>query len=228
MSQSGQPYEAESPKRTARTHRRRPDTSDKTTDTESDPDPKPEPACRYGHADDWDWHAIPFTVAFAGFYDPCSRPECFSSGPPDANEIETVVRSCSYPTKYHRARKSADEPRDTARENSDRTTGPVTGASRFADTDTSARKPLNNITELEEGNGVSWNGQSTPLLVVEAAAEPSGTVRLRGSNGGEYSVEWRPEQARSHAVYPGIGIVTDLCRIVPANGQRERAKREAQ
>lgn len=163
----------------------------------------PEPACWRRRVDDWSWHVTEFNAAFSGMYGPC--PDCFADGSPDVNEIERVVRSCSYPTTYHRIG-------DPARADSEEETGTATVATQFV-TDADAGESIESVTELEEGDGVLWDGLSTPAVVIEATTEPKGMGRLRGLGGGEYTVEGRPSQTRPIAIYPAIGLVADVCRV---------------
>ena len=206
MSQSNSSYRTERPKGIAREHRhRQPATTDDTAEATT------EPACWRHSASDWEWHEVQFTAAYAAIHDPCS--ECFPDGSPEVSTLETVVRSCSYPVKYHR-------PRDTDETNpsgpSPETNGRESGTGpQFGDEATS--KSLNSITELQEGDGVLWQGQSTPLVVVEPATTPDGTISLVGPNGGEYHIEGRPECARAYYISPGYACQRELRRVVPAS-----------
>lgn len=212
MSQSNLSYKTERPKGIAREHRHQQPNTDETAKAAT------EPACWRHSASDWKWHEVQFTAAYAAIHDPCS--ECFPDGPPEVCTLETVVRSCSYPVKYHR-------PRDT-----DRTTSPeplheVNGREsgtrpQFGEEATS--KSLSGITELQEGDGVLWDGQSTPLVVTEPATTPDGKVALVGPNGGEYQIEGRPECTRAYYISPGYACQRNLRRVVPARDHHsERA-----
>ena len=204
MSQSKSAYRVQRPKGNGQ--RQCQQQGQSSTGTGSDQ--HPEPACWRRRVDDWEWHETEYTAAFGAMYDPC--PECFADGPPDAGELEMVVRSCSYPTSYHRVG-------DPAHADSDAETGTATGPSRFENATIETQRVITDITDFEEGDGVLWEGQSTPLTVVDSATESSGTVRLRGPNGGEYQVTNRPSQSHPLAIYPGIGLASDVCRIVPAD-----------
>jgi hypothetical protein len=216
MSQSKPSYGANSRKGTARAHRHRPNTSDETTDSESDP----EPACRSGSTgasvDGREWREVPYSPRLLASYSPCAWSECYPNGPPDVDDTETVVRSCSHPTTYHRP--SAEHDPCDSEHNSTGADETATATPQFVAAADSGEY-LSSITEVQEGNGVIWSGQSTPLLVIEAAAEPGGTLHLRGPDGGEYTVEARPDSARSYAVYPGVGVVTEMRRVMPADDQ---------
>ena len=122
--------------------------------------------------------------------------------------------------KYHRPRDTdKTTPSEPSREANGREseTGPQFG-------DEATIKSLNSITELREGDGVLWQGQSTPLVVVEPATTPDGTVALIGPNGGEYYIEGRPECARAYYISPGYACQRELRRVVPArdHSQSER------
>lgn len=207
MSQSKPAYGAERPKGIAYEHRHQPE---KTDDT---PEAVTEPACWRHSASDWEWHEVPYTAAYAAIHEPCS--DCFSDKPPAVSTLETVVRSCSYPVKYHRPR-DADETdsSDTSRETNG---GKSENNPQPGNEATDASVSVNSITELQKGDGVLWQNQSTPLVVAEPATTPDGTVALVGPNGGEYRIEGRPTATRSHAIYPAVGVVEGLCRVVPAN-----------
>ena len=208
MSQSKPSYGTERPKGIARERRhRQPATTDDTAEADT------EPACWRHSASDWEWHEVQFTAAYAEIHDPCS--ECFPDGAPEVSTLETVVRSCSYPVKYHRPR-DADEttPSGSSRETNGREseTGPQFGYEAI-----DARESINSITELQEGDGVLWQDQSTPLVVVEPATTQDGTISLVGPNGGEYHIEGRPECARAYYISPGYACQRELRRVVPAS-----------
>lgn len=212
MSQSNSHSGPQQPKGTARTHRQRSNTSKKSKESESDDVPKP--ACRsrstgacIGHRE---WREVPYSDRVLSSYTACAWPECFPNGPPDAAEIETVVRSCSHPTSYHRVSHANEDSQELECESgTDESQIPV--ASRLDGDDTC--ESLGALSELQVGNGVIWNGQSTPMYVVETASEPSEAVRLRGPEGGNYTIEWRPDQVRSYAIYPGVGVAKDVRRV---------------
>ena len=202
MSQSKPSYGVRTPKSSENEHCQ----SQNTNAAERESGEAPEPACWRRRVDDWQWYEAEFIAAFAEMYSPC--PECFSDGPPDVDELESVVRSRSYPSSYHRVF-------DPARADSDAETETTTMSSRFENLTIETQRVITDITELEEGDGVLWKGQSTPLTVVDSTVDTGGTVRLRGPNGGEYRVTNRPNHSHPIAIYPGIGLASDVCRIVP-------------
>jgi hypothetical protein len=216
MSQSKPSYGTERPKGIAHERRhRQPVNTDDTAEAAT------EPACWRHATSDWKWHEVQFTAAYAAIHDPCS--ECFPAGAPETSTLETVVRSCSYPVKYHR-------PRDAEGTNlsgpSDETNDRESGTSpQFGDEAIDTRASISSITELKKGDGVLWQGQSTPLVVTEPATAPDGTVALVGPNGGEYRIEGRPECARTYYISPGYACQRELRRVVPASDhpQPERA-----
>jgi hypothetical protein len=208
MSQSKPSYGVSTPKGTENEYCQHQNTSVAKENARAESEP--EPACWRRRVDDWEWHETEFNAAFAGMYGSC--PDCFDGGPPDVDELETVVRSCSYPSSYHRVF-------DPVHADSDAETGTATGSSRFENATIEAQRVITDITKFEEGDGVLWKGQSTPLTVVDSATEASGTVRLRGPNGGEYQVTNRPNHSQPIAIYPGFGLASDVCRIVPADDQ---------
>lgn len=210
MSQSKSAYGVQNPKGTANEHCQ--SQSQNTNATDRETVENPEPACWRRRVDGWEWHETEYTAAFLGIYDPC--PECFD-GPPDADELDTVVRSCSYPTSYHRVA----DPAETNTREAHATTETETTETLADWFDDGDQRSIDDITEFKRGDGVVWQGQSTPLLVVGPAGASGGTVSLRGPNGGEYSIKGRPNHSRSHAVYPGIGVVADMRRVVSPDVQ---------
>lgn len=208
MSQSKPSYGTERPKGIAHERRhRQPANTDDTAEATT------EPACWRHAASDWKWHEVQFTAAYAAIHDPCS--ECFPAGAPETSTLETVVRSCSYPVKYHR-------PRDTGETDPTRASHEADGCESetgtlFSRTAVDVSESISSITELRQGDGVLWQGQSTPLVVVEPATVPDGTVSLIGPNGGEYHIEERPECARAYYISPGYACQRELCRVVPAS-----------
>lgn len=207
MSQSKSAYGVEEPKDSARTHRQRPDTAGDG--------PDPQPACRsraVGHSiERRKWRETAYSDRLQAFFDPCSWPECFPDGPPDVSNTETVVRSSREPTVYHRPQTAECQSETESHEHGDSET----------DRAATVRKSISKITELRDGDGVVWDGQSEPMLVVKPTDDPGGVVQLVGSNGGEYRVEAWPECARPYYIR-GYGCRNELARIVPANDQRER------
>jgi hypothetical protein len=205
MSQSKQSYGVETPKDSARTRRERQNTNPDAESTET----QVEPACRsraLGHsAEKRDWREIAYNERRLVSYRPCSWPECFPDGPPDADEIETVIRSTHQPTVYHRPRTTATDAQSCE--------------SKHDGQAGVAHEAVGAITELREGERVIWEGQRWSMYVDESTAKPDGVVRLVGSDGGNYRIEGRPDTPRTYAVYPGVGIITDLCRVMPADDQ---------
>ncbi len=208
MSQSNSSYRTERPKGIAREHRHRQSANTgKTAETTT------EPACWRHSASDWEWHEVQFTAAYATIHDPCS--ECFPNGSPAVSTLETVVRSCSYPVKYHRPRDTAEtSPAGLSRKSNNR--GSDTGP-QFCREAIDTCEPIDSVTDLQKGDGVLWQGQSTPMLVVEPASTPDGRVALVGPNGGEYRIEGRPECARAYYISPGYACQRELRRVVPAS-----------
>jgi hypothetical protein len=174
------------------------------------PDLDPEPACRSRatgrSVDTREWREVPNAARRLDTLSACEY--CFD-GPPDTAEITTAVISCSHPTVYHRPRADQSAPSTVG--------GESAGASPSLDdrpaASTDARETIHDVTELREGDGVLWQGQSTPLIVVGAAASPAGTVDLRGPNGGDYWLEGRPDCARAYYVSPGYACQSDLVRV---------------
>lgn len=205
MSQSKPFYDVESPKHSARTRRERQNSGPNTASA----DIQVEPACRsraIGHSvEKRDWREIVYDERRVVSYEPCEWPECFPDGPPDATEIETVIRSSHQPTVYHRPRATATDAQSCESEHDGRT-GVVYVA-------------VSAITELHEGERVAWEGQRWSMHVDKSTSKQDGVVRLAGSNGGNYRIEERSGNPRTHAVYPGVGIITGLCRVVPADDQ---------
>ncbi|WP_154020039.1 hypothetical protein [Halococcus sediminicola] len=216
MSQSNFSYGTKQPKGIAHEHRhQQPATTDDTAEADI------EPACWRHSASDWKWHEVQFTAAYAAIHDPCS--ECFPAGAPEIGTLETVVRSCSYPVKYHRVR-DGDET-DPVRESREADDCESEAGAQFGSAAINASESISSITELRKGDGVLWQGQSTPLVVAEPATTPDGTVSLIGPNGGEYRIEGRPECARAYYISPGYACQRELRRVVPASDhpQLERA-----
>lgn len=203
MSQSGSTYKTEQPKDYARTRRERQQTNPGTESVET----RVEPACRsraVGHSvEQRDWREITYNERRLVSYEPCAWPECFPDGPPDATETETVIRSSHRPTVYHRPREGGSDDSDSAA----RTQATV------------EHEPVTTITDLREGEAVVWEGQRWAMSVAETATKPDGVARLAGPNGGTYRIEARPDSPRTYAVYPGVGVVADVHRIVPADDQ---------
>lgn len=216
MSQSGPAYEDKSPKGIARAHRRRPDTSDETSETETEP----EPACRsraVGHSvERREWRAKPYSDRLNAFYAPCAWSECFPNGPPDVSDIETVVRSSHHPTTYHRLR----ETETVCEPESDHNHGDSVGDLANSQT---IRESVGNIAELRDGDSITWSGLAAVAEVVESATDPSGVVVLVGSKGTEYVLEGRPECARAFYI-EHFGCRSEINRVTPADGhpQSER------
>ena len=214
MSQSNPSYRTERPKGIAHECRhQQPANTGKTAEVAI------EPACWRHSASDWEWHKVQFTAAYATIHDPCS--ECFPKGSPEVRTLETVVRSCSYPVKYHRPR-DADETNPTGASHKVES-GESETAAQFGESAIDTSESISCITELQEGDGVLWQGQSTPLVVVEPATTPDGTVSLIGPDGGEYRIEGRPECTRAYYISPGYACQRELRRVVPArNHHSER------
>lgn len=205
MSQSKHSYGVQDPKDSARARNGQHDSSRGETATHS----ATEPACRsraVGHSvENREWREVAYNERRLVSYEPCAWPECFPDGPPDADDIETVVRSTHQPTKYHRPRTTATDAqsRKSTHEGQAVVEHEVVGA----------------ITDLCEGERVVWEGQRWTMRVVEGTTDPDGVVFLTGSNGGEYRIEGRPNAARPYAVYPAVGLVEELCRVVPISSQ---------
>lgn len=210
MSQSKSAYGVQEPKDVARERRHRQANSNHKS--------VPEPACWRHSASDWEWYEAQFTAAYRKIHDPCS--DCFASGPPDVSEFEAVIRSRSYPVKYHRPRDTGDET-ESSESPLEATNRESQTATRFAEAAIDARKPISSITELKEGDGVLWQDQSTPMLVVGVAAKPDGRVRLRGPNGGKYQIEGRPECQRSYYIRPGYSCQKSISRVASPRAQSE-------
>jgi hypothetical protein len=191
MSQSKTNSGVHSPKDTARSRR----VSDSQPEETGDSDTV-EPACRTRKVgrgiDRREWREVSYSERLLGFYEPCEWDECFPDGPPDAGEISTVVRSCHSPTAIHRSRK----PENTQQE---------------ADAHPHSRnESITTLGDLTEGESVIWENQSTPRRVIETATGPDDTARLRGPSGGEYTIEARPGSTQAYAIYPAIGLVSDI------------------
>jgi hypothetical protein len=214
MSQSKSISESNAPKDSARTHRRRPDVSDETTNGESASEP--EPACRsrsVGHSiESREWREIPYDDRLRAFYEACSWSECYPDGPPDASDTETVVRSSRHPTVYHR-------PQETTASCDSLTEQHDHGDSK-ADRAATVRESIGVVTELRDGDNVIWSGVSTSAEVVETTTDPNGVVNLVGAKGSEYRLEGRPECARSFYIQH-FGCKNEIARIVPADGRPE-------
>lgn len=191
MSQSKPSYGVETPKDSARTRRERQNPNPDGKSTE-----QVEPACRsraVGHSvEQRDWREVTYNERRLVSYQPCTWPECFPDGPPDASEIETVVRSSHRPTSYHRPREGGSDDCDSSAEH----------------------EAVATITDLCEGESVVWEGQRWSMSVTETATKPDGVARLAGSNGGTYRIEGRPDKTQSYAIYPGVGVIADLYRVV--------------
>lgn len=76
------------------------------------------------------------------------------------------------------------------------------------------QEPITDITTLEKGDGVLFEGLSSPLIVVSTATSASDEVQLQGPEGGEYRAECRPRLPRPITIYPGHGCVDDPVRVV--------------
>jgi hypothetical protein len=211
MSQSKSSYGAKSPKGTENEYCQHQNTSVAKANARAES--VPEPACWRRRVDDWNWHETEFNAAFAGMYGSC--PDCFDGGPPDVDEIERVVRSCSYPTTYHRVNSETDT-REQQRErmNNGEETETTAVVPRF-----DIREEICDITDLHEGDGVVWEGKSTPLLVLESTTEADGVVMSRGPNGGEYRIEGRPNLSRPYYIRPGYAYQAEIIRVGPMDDQ---------
>ena len=208
MSQSKSAYETQNPKGNGQRHCQQ----QRQSSTETGTDPSPEPACRSRYVDDWEWIEIPCTTALTASYTPCEWDECFGDGPPDVDELETVVRSRRYPSVFHRCHTdhSTHESDDPATEDGLTNTHPV-----FETNASEKREPVESITDLHEGDGVTWTALGTSLAVVERTE--SAGIRLEGPAGGEYELRKRYDEAL--VVYPGHGRIDDLTRVVPVDDQ---------
>jgi hypothetical protein len=199
MSQSNLISGFNTPKDSARTRR---DRNDSEAKTETGEEKGPEPACRsrsIGHsADKREWREVRYIERRLTCYRPCTWPECFPSGSPDPNEIETVIRSSHCPTVYHRPREGGSADCDSVAQSQA----------------TVEHESVTTITDLREGEAVVWEGQRWSMYVAETATKPDGVARLAGPNGGTYRIEGRPDKTQSYAVYPGVGVVAELYRIV--------------
>ena len=199
MSQSNSAFGTQDPKGTARERRRRQEPTANTDET------APEPACWRHNVSDTEWHEPPFTAAYREIHDPCS--DCFPNGPPGVEDLETVVRSRSHPTAYHRPRDATPDTRHDPPE------------TKGEESEIEVHEAISSVTDLKQGDGVLWQGQSTPMLVVEIAAKPDGSVRIRGPGGGNYQIEGRPEHRRPFYIRPGYACQRELTRVVPAGDQ---------
>jgi len=161
-----------------------------------------EPACRTRKVgrgvDRREWREVSYSERLLGFYEPCEWDECFPDGPPDAEETSTVVRSCHSPTVIHRSGTG-----ENAQQEADAHAHPH-----------SKSESITTLDDLTEGESVIWENQSTPRRVVETATEPDDTARLRGPSGGEYTIEARPGSTQMYAIYPAIGLVSDIWVVV--------------
>ena len=204
MSQSGLNYETEQSKTTAYTqrHQQKP-----ASDTDSGTDP--EPACRsrsVGHSvGAREWREIPYTERILVSYRPCSWPECYPDGRPDLHNVQTVVRSCRHPTTFHRP---ADGAESCEREQDGSET-----TDTFTVTQAAVHESLDSITDLRDGDGVIWAGQTTPMLVVDSTASSTEVVNIVGPGGGDYRIEERPDKILSYAIYPGYGCQREITRV---------------
>lgn len=205
MSQSKSVYGVESPKDSARAHRHSPDTSGAVTDDE------PEPACRSranGRSiERREWCVKPFTDGIREFYEPCRW--CFSDGPPDVGDIEKIVRSSRHPTVYHRPQTPDCDSATEQHDHSD----------SEADCVATVRESIGEITELGNGDGIVWEGRTTPPKVVGTTTDPSGTVLLEGPIS-QYVLEGRPNCPRQFYIQH-FGYRDEIYRIVPADGRQE-------
>ena len=206
MSQSKPSYGAEAPKGTARKHRQRANTSQNQSD-----EAEPEPACpsrSVGHSvEKREWREIAYRERMIGSYRPCKWPECFGGCPPDANEIESVVLSCRHSTAYHRPRDDDTEPAESRSGNTRIETVPVS--------QDATRESIDTIADLRDGDGVTWEGQATPMLVIGPTEDPAGVVNLVGPGGGEYHIEGRPGYPRPYYVR-GAGCRHEIRRVPAA------------
>jgi hypothetical protein len=211
MSQSKSAYGTQNPKGTGK----RQCQQHRQSSTEAGTEPSPEPACRSRHVSDWEWIEIPCTAALTASYTPCEWDDCFGDSPPDANEIETVVRSRRYPSVYHRCYSDTTDHHST-RERDDPTDeeGPADTHPVFETHANAAQKreSIESVTNLCEGDGVTWNALETSLVVVEKT--DSANYRLEGPAGGEYELRKRYDGAL--LVYPGYGHIDGLSRVMPA------------
>lgn len=198
MSQSKTSYGTELRKGTARSRDARHTNQPETTDSEP-----VEPACRtreVGRAvERREWREIPYSERILAFYEPCEWDECYPDGPPDEEEVATVVRSCHAPTAFHRSRHKAES------------------CQQEADADPHSRGvSITMLSDLQEGEGVVWDDQSTPRRVIETATGSDDTARLRGPSGGTYTIEARPGSTQPYAIYPAVGLVSSI-RVVTAD-----------
>ncbi|EMA55986.1 hypothetical protein C451_04531 [Halococcus thailandensis JCM 13552] len=141
------------------------------------------------------------------FYDACEWSECYPDGPPDENEIETVVRSCRKPTTYHR-------PRDDSELCEHETDAPETSTNdtRISQDAIELIGSISSLTDLEEGQRVIWPNREQPLRVTKTTGKPDGMVGLQGPIGGEYQVEGRPEYPQPYYL-PKAGYVSAIIRV---------------
>src|SRR5699024_72912 len=142
MSQSKPSYGPARPKGIARERRHQ-----QPANTDGAAEAATEPACWRHSASDWEWHEVQFTAAYAEIHDPCT--ECFPDGPPELRTLETVVRSCSYPVKYHRPREAAET---TPSEPSCEANGRKSEIEpQFGHEAIDTSESINSITELQKG-----------------------------------------------------------------------------
>jgi hypothetical protein len=185
MSQSNPSYGVNSPKGTARSRHEQHDNQSEPTPTNP-----VEPACRARKsgrgAKRREWREMPYDNRTRAFYQPCEW--CYPDNEPNESDVETVIRSCRDPTKYHR-------PRDDHELGNAPTAGPpdATNIQNTGD-------PIESVTDLRIGQRVIWENREYPLRVVETASKPDGTVALRGHNGGEYQLEGRPKHAQPYYI----------------------------
>jgi hypothetical protein len=208
MSQSKTSYGVKSPKGTARSRHAQHINQSETTSSETI-----EPACRsrsVGRAvERREWREMPYDGRARAFFEPCGWPECFPDGKPSEDEVETVVRSCGKPTTYHRPRnnkagceaRTHDEPPETS-----------ANSTRISQESIEPVGTIDTLTELREGQQVIWKTRPTPLRVTEATTEADGTIHLLGPDGGEYTIEGRPDCP--HPYYAtGYGYQSEIIRV---------------
>ena len=204
MSQSKSAYGVRTPKDSARTRSERQNTNPDGESTET----QVEPACpsrAVGHSvDKRDWREVAYDERRLVSYRACEWPACYPDGPPDASETETVVRSSHRPTVYHRPQTTATDAQPSESVHDERAC---------------VVEEVGVITDLREGDRVLWDGQSTPMRVVESTTDPSGVASLIGPDDGEYRIEARPEYAQPYYIRPGYAYQSELRRIVPADDQ---------
>ena len=187
MSQSKSSYGVAPRKGTARSRHAQHDKQTETTTAET-----VEPACRARQsgrgAKRREWREMPYDSRTRVFYEPCEW--CYPGGDPDETEVETVVRSCRDPTKYHRLR---DNHESSEAPNAGPPDADATGTRDAGD-------PIKSITDLRIGQRVIWENREHPLRVVGTTSKPDGTVTLRGHNDGKYVVESRPQNPQPYYI----------------------------